>query len=210
MITLMRKGYLGPVNEKQMETLGRCGNRIQILASLVGDLLKLGRERTEMGKERLHPVAPESVLRPLIPLFQDQSLRKGIEITFDIAESIPKVLASEGLLEDLFTNLISNAVKYTLPGGRVRVELSGDDQGWVGFEVHDTGIGIPESDIPRLFSEFFRAANAKKLAEEGTGLGLAIVKEILDRLDGKIQVKSKLGEGTDFTCLIPKMTGKSS
>ena len=73
----------------------------------------------------------------------------------------------------------------------------------VRFEVSDTGIGIPEEDIPRLFTEFFRAENAKAVSEEGTGLGLAIVKEILDFLGGSISVKSKVGEGTTLTCLLP-------
>ncbi len=203
MVSLMRKGYLGPVNEKQVETLVRCESRILALAQLVGDLLKLGRERTEMGKTELTPVAPESVLQPLVPIFEDQASHKGVEITFEITGRVPEVRAGGGLLDDLFTNLISNAIKYTPPGGRVRVELGADDPAGMRFEVSDTGIGIPEEDIPKLFSEFFRAENAKKLAEEGTGLGLVIVKEILDRLEGKIQVSSTEGQGTRFTCRIP-------
>jgi K+-sensing histidine kinase KdpD len=203
MVSLVRKGYLGTVNDKQAETLERCESRIQILADLVGDLLKIGRERTEMGKVTHHPVAPESVVQPLIPLFQNQSVQKGIEISFEIDDNLPKILANEGLIEDLFANLISNAIKYTMPGGRVTVELGTDDRGRFRFDVSDTGIGIAESDMPNLFSEFFRAENAKQLAEQGTGLGLAIVKETVDRLGGSIQVRSKVGEGTRFTCFIP-------
>ena len=205
MVSLARKGYLGPVTERQEETLTRCEHRILTMAELIGDLLKIGRERTEMGRERLRPVAPETVLQQLIPLFQDQSLRKGLEITFDIAQPLPKVSAHEGLMEDLLMNLISNAIKYTLPGGRVKVELGVEGPDRVRLVVSDTGIGISEDDLANLFREFFRAANAKKLAEEGTGLGLAIVKEILDRLGGTIQVQSQPGEGTTFTCLLPQL-----
>jgi K+-sensing histidine kinase KdpD len=203
MLKLLRKGYLGPVNEKQDETLERCEKRIQSLGELVGDLLRLGRERTEAGKTQLYPVDPVKTIKPLVTLYQNQSLQKGLTVVFDIKEPVPEVVANEGLLEDVFNNLIGNAIKYTPQGGEVRVQLAGEDHTWVRFEVSDTGIGISEEEMPRLFSEFFRTESAKNLVAEGTGLGLVIVKEILDRLGGKVQVKSKEGEGTCFTCLIP-------
>lgn len=205
MVSLVRKGYLGPVTERQGETLSRCEHRILILAELIGDLLKMGRERAETGRGQLRKIAPEAVLKQLIPLFQNQAVEKGLEITFDIADPLPTVSANEGLIEDLLMNLISNAIKYTLSGGRVRVQLGLADPERVRLVVSDTGIGIPDADLPHLFSEFYRAANARKLAEEGTGLGLAIVKEILDRLGGTIQVQSKPAEGTTFTCLLPRL-----
>jgi K+-sensing histidine kinase KdpD len=203
MLKLVRRRYLGTVNEKQDETLERCEIRLQLMADLISDLLRVGRERTEVGKSRLDPVAADEVLKTIQPLFTDHALQKGIHITFDICKSGLCVLASEGILEDLFANLISNAVKYTPTGGEVRVVLDLDEEDQVRFEVSDTGIGIPEEDIPRLFSEFFRTETAKQLVEEGTGLGLVIVKEIVDRLGGKVRVASKEGEGTCMTCLIP-------
>jgi signal transduction histidine kinase len=103
----------------------------------------------------------------------------------------------------LFSNLISNAVKYTSSGGKVDVVLELLSRDRVKFQVSDSGIGIPEEDVSRLFTEFFRAENAKALAEEGTGLGLVIVKEILDFMGGSISVRSKVGQGTIFTCLLP-------
>jgi signal transduction histidine kinase len=112
-------------------------------------------------------------------------------------------MGDEKLIDELFTNLISNAVKYTPSGGKIRVSLLKENQNLVRFQVSDTGIGIPEEDMARLFTEFFRAENAKALAEEGTGLGLVIVKEVLDFLGGSISVRSKVGEGTTFTCLLP-------
>ncbi|MFZ2447079.1 MAG: GAF domain-containing sensor histidine kinase [Syntrophobacteraceae bacterium] len=203
MVKLVRKGYLGPVNEKQNETLERCEVRMEMLADLISDLLRLGKERTELGKSKLRPVAADAVLRKLEPLFKDQALQKGIDMTFEIRRSELRVQAGETLLEDLFANLISNAVKYTPAGGRVEVVLGLEEDGRVRFEVSDTGIGIPEEDVPRLFSEFFRTERAKQLVEEGTGLGLVIVREILDRLGGKVHVESKEGEGTRMTCFIP-------
>jgi signal transduction histidine kinase len=145
------------------------------------------------------------VLRALEELYASPASEKGVAVDFVIDPSAPELLADGKLLDELFGNLISNAIKYTPSGGKVRVSLAGEKEHRVRLEVSDSGIGIPEEDIPRLFTEFFRAENAKALAEEGTGLGLVIVKEILDFLGGSISVKSKVGEGTTLTCLLPSV-----
>ena len=87
------------------------------------------------------------------------------------------------------------------------MKLIKESMGRVKFEVSDTGLGISEEDMPRLFTEFFRTESAKALNEEGSGLGLVIVKEILNRIGGTIQVQSKVGQGTSFTCQIPSVLG---
>jgi len=171
---------------------------------MVNDLLKLGIKRQHADDRAIiHPVDGAKILRALKDLYESSASEKGVKIDFVIAESTPEVMADEKLLDELFGNLISNAIKYTPPGGEVRVALAEEREHLVHFEVSDTGIGILEEDIPRLFTEFFRAENAKALSEEGTGLGLAIVKEILDFLGGSISVKSKVGKGTTLTCLLP-------
>jgi len=205
MLKLLRRGYLGAINQKQEETVLRCERRIELLGELIADLLKLGIERSEAGKIDIHPVDSAKILGSLVGLYQTQAAGKGVEIQFDIQDTAAEIMAEEKLVDELFTNLISNALKYTPRGGSVRVVLAQENQDWVRFEVQDTGIGIPEEDIPRLFTEFFRAENAKALSEEGTGLGLVIVKEILDRLKGTISVKSMVGEGTCITCLLPSL-----
>ena len=98
----------------------------------------------------------------------------------------------------MLENLVSNAIKYT-PTGSVQVDFTEETFGRIRIRVADTGIGMSETDLACLFSQFFRAESAKKLVTEGTGLGLVIVKEILDRLGGTIRVSSKVGEGTTFT-----------
>jgi len=101
-------------------------------------------------------------------------------------------------------------VKYTPPGGKVRVKLSPENGEGIRFQVSDTGIGIAADDIPRLFTEFFRSANAKQFVEEGTGLGLVVVKEILDRLKATISVKSTPGAGSTFICRLPTIQNIST
>jgi len=200
MLNLIQKGYLGTITKDQDETIKRCEKRIQILGYLINDLLELGIKRTDIGKIVIHPVNITKIINVLASLFKTQALEKRIDLSFNIEDSLPEIMADEKLADDLFGNLISNAVKYTPPGGKVQVSLTKENQHQIRFEVSDTGIGIHEEDIPHLFSEFFRAENAKAHVEEGTGLGLVIVKEILDRLRGTISVKSKPGEGTCFTC----------
>ena len=206
MLKMIRKGYLGPINKEQKKTIERCEKRIEMLGDLIKDLLKLGIKRADIYKTIIQPVDITEIMNALDSLYRTQALEKGVDITFDIEELIPQIMANKKLIDELLTNLISNAIKYTPPGGKVRVSLAKESKDQVRLEVFDTGIGIPEEDMPRLFSEFFRAENAKAFAEEGgTGLGLVIIKEILDRIKGTISVKSKVGEGTCFTCFLPSV-----
>jgi two-component sensor histidine kinase len=203
LMKVLRKGYLGPVSDKQQDALLRCEKRLEMLGKLVNDLLKLGIRRMGSDRSAIYPVDGAKVMASLMELFETAASQKGVKVVFEIGGSLPPIMANQGILDELFTNLISNAVKYTPPGGSVKVILASLSLERVKFQVSDTGIGIPEEDIPRLFVDFFRAENAKELAEEGTGLGLVIVKEILDFIGGSITLRSKIGEGTTFTCLLP-------
>jgi two-component sensor histidine kinase len=203
MLKVLAAGYLGPMSKEQKEMVLRCIKRIEMLGDLINDLLKLGIKRVEADKASIHPVDGGSILTGLATLFQTQAQERQVEVTFTVEEDLPQIMGDERLLDELFTNLISNAVKYTPSGGSVRVWLSRVDQNRVRLEVEDTGIGVPEEDQHRLFTEFFRAENAKSLVEEGTGLGLVIVKEILDHLGGTISFESKVGQGTRIRCLLP-------
>ncbi len=128
---------------------------------------------------------------------------ENIRVDLQINESGPAVYADPPLLDNLFSNLVSNAIKYTPSGGTVSIGLSVENDRHVLFEVSDTGIGIPETDISKIFTEFYRSENAKAHPEQGTGLGLVIVKESLDSLGGTITVESQSGKGTRFLCRFP-------
>jgi signal transduction histidine kinase len=193
------------VSEQQQDAMLRCEKRLEMLGTMVNDLLKLGIKRQHQDRAVIQAVDGAKVLRALEELYGSSASEKGVAVDFAIDGCVPELLADEKLLDELFGNLISNAIKYTPPAGKVHVSLAVESEHRVCFEVTDTGIGIPEEDVPRLFTEFFRAENAKAQAEEGTGLGLVIVKEVLDFLGGSISVKSKVGEGTTFTCLLPSV-----
>ncbi|MGQ9857501.1 MAG: sensor histidine kinase [Thermodesulfobacteriota bacterium] len=203
MLRVLEDGYMGRVNERQREALARCEKRIRIMGDLIEDLLKVGRRRAETSPKALMPLNLAQALRHVTSLYEEEAKAKGLDFQVRIHEPIPDVLSEDSLVDELLTNLISNAVKYTPRGGSVVVSLSKEGRAWVKLEVTDTGIGIPVEKLPKLFTEFFRASNARAMDERGTGLGMVIVKESLDRIRGTIQVTSKPGQGTTFTCLIP-------
>ena len=203
MLKILQKGYLGVMNVKQEDIVRRCEKRLEMLDSQVSDLLSLSIRRTALHPDALHPVQASEVLRALSALFESQARERSIDILFRIDDVLPAVMATGRLLDDLFANLISNALKYTPPGGKVTVCLDRGEESGIRLEVTDSGIGISEEDFPHLFSEFYRAENAKDFSENGTGLGLVIVKEILDQLKGTISVSSRIGEGSSFVCHLP-------
>jgi signal transduction histidine kinase len=106
-------------------------------------------------------------------------------------------------MEEIFTNLISNAIKYTPEQGRVWIAL-GEEKGFVKASVSDTGIGIEENDLPRIFDKFYRVKTTQTRQIVGTGLGLSIVKSIVAAHFGSISVESKVQVGTTFTVLLPR------
>jgi two-component sensor histidine kinase len=202
-LKVLRKAYVGPLNDRQSEMLLQCERRIESLSDLMQDLLKLGIKRTDSGPVAMRPLALEPIVRQLAAVFQTEARERKVDLTLSIDPGVPPILGDEKLVDDLFTNLLSNAIKYSPPGKKVTVSLEKEDDGRICLQVADSGIGIPEEQIPRLFTEFFRAENAKAFTGQGTGLGLVIVKEAVDRLRGIIQIESREGRGTRVICRFP-------
>jgi two-component sensor histidine kinase len=203
MLEAIEKGYPGHLENEQIETIRRCRRRLEMLGDTISDLLKLGIRRGQDETRSLKKMSINETLNSTWETYRVQAEEKGIQLDVTPGENLPPIMADEKLLEDLLSNLVSNAIKYTPRGGKIKVKTSLYPDGRVRLEVSDTGIGIPQRDIPRLFTEFFRAENAREAAEEGTGLGMVIVKEIVDNLRGVISVDSEVGKGTTFVCLFP-------
>ena len=129
-----------------------------------------------------------------------------MEIPRDLPHAIE---ADQALLQQALYNLVENALKYTAEGGIVTIQLQ-PAPGSLTFAVQDSGMGIPESDMKRLFEKFYRGSNREALAQRGTGLGLAIVKSIAERHSGKVWVESELGKGSIFYLQIPLVQSKVS
>lgn len=120
----------------------------------------------------------------------------------DICDEHGKIKLDKFILEKIFSNLLSNAVRYTKEGGEVSIKTTIDEKYW-SFYIQDTGIGIYKDSLEKVFTEFYRAKNAKQFAAVGTGLGLSIVKKLVEQSDGIIELKSKVGEGTTVTVRFP-------
>lgn len=193
------KGYIPP--EEQQEVLGRAVQRVQELLDLVDDLLKLAAAKSEKGLEKREPVSLADVLEKVALLFRKEAEAKGLSWAVEIGAR-PIVRADPDQMAQVWSNLISNAVKYTPKGGRVRVALEERD-GWAIGTVEDSGIGIPPQDLGRIFEEFYRTPQAKEIAPRGTGLGLPLVKQILEAHGGSITVTSRVGRGSRFVFRLP-------
>jgi len=111
--------------------------------------------------------------------------------------------ADEEAVSQILDNLVDNALKYTPEGGRIGVRWHAED-GQVCLEVADTGIGIPERDLPRIFERFYRVDKARSRELGGTGLGLSIVKHLAQAMHGSVRAESRLGQGTTFFVRLPR------
>ena len=202
-LDLLRDGYLGDVNERQVEHIDRLEDRLRTLDQTIGELLAIARMR-DWSREIPDIVVDLVELASKIErTFRQEAAARGLELTVAAEPDLPKISSGASLLERMMENLVSNAIKYTPKGGSVIVEVVRKDADRVQIRVKDSGIGIPEAEQSKLFQEFFRASNAKKATRSGTGLGLALVKRAVERHNGSIRVDSQEGKGTTVLVDLP-------
>jgi len=206
-LTLMR-GYAtmlemaGALNDQQKNYAKMIVQGVDNMAKLVNNLLDLGRIDFGVGLQ-VESIPVLDILERVTGGLQLQAKQKNISLGVEIPKDLPNVIeADQALLHQAIYNLVENALKYTPEGGEVTVQLQTSETELT-FAVKDSGIGILESDLPRLFEKFYRGTNREALAQRGTGLGLAIVKSIAERHGGKVWVESELGKGSTFYLQVP-------
>jgi len=141
------------------------------------------------------------VTRDLLPAVAD----KGLELVVELPEESARTFIDADRMQQVIHNLLENAIRYTNPGGRIHVRLSSTPSE-ARIEISDTGIGIPEEHLPFVFERFFRTDRARRAHPGGSGLGLSIVRWIVEAHKGKVEVSSRVGEGTTFTVTLPLVT----
>ena len=203
-LKLILEGYVP--QPKVRETLEKAEKRAMEQLALISDLLELGRIGSADARGQVQPVQVEKSLRDQADLLnRGRNRERNITVNLEIGSDLPPVLTNPDQIKSLWNNLVSNAIKYNRDGGRVDVTLQQEGDRLVA-SVSDTGIGIPPEAMVRLFSEFFRADNAKIHSRMGTGLGLSIVKEIVERSGGQITAESELDKGTTFRFWLPVLS----
>lgn len=181
--------------------LGRILQQCGRLQALLEDLLTLSRLETLEDTGEVTVVELNTLLQDCVETVGHQAAAKQVQIRV-ASQAEPIIKGDHEALERLLTNLLDNAVKYNRPGGDVTITLSESVEGAM-LEVADTGIGIPSNSLARVFERFYRVDKGRSRDEGGTGLGLAIVKHVAHLHGGRVEVQSRLGEGSRFTIILP-------
>jgi signal transduction histidine kinase len=195
----------GPLSERQADFLGRAVRRTGQLTDFVKELLNLTRMRLS-GRMEMDVFSLPDCISKALGSVAGRAEEKSITLTSKVDSSVGEILGNQFSINEMITNLLFNAVKYTPEGKSVSLEAGTVDDS-IRIDIADTGIGIPADEVASVFEEFFRATNARNSDKEGTGLGLSIVKQIVERHGGGISVKSEQDQGTTFTVVLPRNTG---
>ncbi len=199
-LTLLNSPNLKP-NQRQryMQLVStECDRQSSLITSML-DLVQLD---YTADHDPLQSIPLAEVVPGVVSTYQPLAQEKGLMLAYTIPEDLPLVLCLPTWLRQIAINLLHNAIKFTLPGGRVwvRAKQQGD---YVQLEFQDTGVGIPAPEIPKIFDRFYRVRHTTLEDVSGVGLGLTIVQQILLRCGGSISVKSRVNEGSTFNVLLP-------
>lgn len=169
--------------------------------SLVGGLLELLQLDTPIEAEHL---CLDEIVPGIVSTYQPLAEEKQIQLGYTIPENIPPIYCPRSWFRQIIINLLNNSLQFTPSRGRVFVQvLAKSDREYVEISVHDTGVGIPSSEINKIFHGFYRTKPTTSTKITGAGLGLTLVQQLVNRCDGSISVSSKVGKGTIFKILLP-------
>lgn len=201
-IHLLLDEKVGPLNEKQAELLMTAREETDRLSGILHSLLDIS--RLEAGKVAMdiRPLTPRSIVREAVEPVRRTAQDRGVALDVTVPEDLPEVWVDQSRIGHVLGNLLSNALNHTPAGGRITLTAEPID-GWVRFHVIDTGRGIPEAALARIFEPFFRVPGRPN--ETGAGLGLTIVKEIVEAHGGTVGVESREGMGTDLSFTLKRV-----
>lgn len=195
-------GAAGPDPNLNRQMLERAKIRSHTLIDLVNDLLQYARLESAGAPKKTVLFDLSEIIVDTVELFRRQAEERSIHILADLPGPLPLIEGHPSEMEQVFTNLISNAIKYNKDGGKVTVRAEVGNE-TLHIVVADTGIGIEEEDLPRIFDEFYRALRPETRYTAGTGMGLTLVKKIVEGHSGKIRVESEINTGTTFVVELP-------
>ncbi len=199
---LFEAGIYGDLTPEQADHLRQIALQAQRLRQLVNDLLDLSKMEAGMMRLRRESLDPHALTASSVQQLTTVAAQAGVVLRNQTEYDLPEVHCDGRRVEQVLTNLISNAIKFTPPGGQVTISAS-REPGRVRFTVADTGRGIPPEALPRIFDKFFQVQSSTESGAKGTGLGLAIVKHIVELHGGRVGVESEVGRGSRFFFTLP-------
>jgi PAS domain S-box-containing protein len=201
---LLAEEIHGPLNERQRRSVASIEESGRHLLALINDILDLSKIEANKLDLQSEPVSVSDLCESSIRLVTEAAHKKTITISTDLDARVVLVMGDPRRLKQILVNLLANAVKFTPTGGCVGLELSGDPEGGtVTFTIWDTGIGIAEADLGRLFRPFEQLDSRLSRQYEGTGLGLSLVSRLVHLHGGGVAVSSVLGQGSRFIVTLP-------
>jgi len=200
--SLLMTGKLGDIPKQVKERLEKINTHSDNLVKFVNDLLDIARIESGRVELNVQKCGLSSLIENTHDLLTPQMKEKNIHWASQMDKDLPEIYGDKNQLERVFINLIVNAIKFTPSGGTIEVAARKVKDELI-VKITDTGIGMKEEDLPRIFNEFYRAENAINQNIKGTGLGLTLAKKIIEAHQGKIWVTSKLNQGTTFHFTLP-------
>jgi PAS domain S-box-containing protein len=190
------------IPEEQRDLLSIAEKESERLDSLISELLSIAKTEGKISELNLERLSLREVINDAVKEMKIHAKKRQVSIRRQIQKDLPPVIADREQLKRVLTNLLGNAVKFNKKGGRINIRAKYKDD-HTEISVEDTGMGIPEEDLSRVFSKFYRVTTGEAQRYPGYGLGLSIVKSIVERHGGKIWVESTLGKGSRFTFTLP-------
>ncbi len=202
-IDLVVRRMVGDITKEQEDVLGRAKKNVDRLKRLIDDILDL--TKMEAGKVQMNLITNDinKVIKEVVEAQKDVAANRGLSLKMELAESMPPVPFDSDRITQVMNNLLSNALKFTRQGGVTITSINNAERNHIIVHIKDTGPGIAEQNLLKVFEKFQQVESADRNEEGGTGLGLAICRQIIERHRGKIWVESKLGEGAAFSFILP-------
>ena len=204
-VKVIQDELAGEVTQKQSEILGRVSERIEGLVTLSSDLLNLAQKEAGLATLERVKCNMAEILKEQVEFYYQKAQAKGVRLELDLLTDLPPILANEQNMEEILSNLITNAINYTPEKGKITVSARQENH-YLCISVSDTGLGIAEEELDRIFDRFYRVKNEKTRYIIGTGLGLSIVKSIVEAHNGMIRVESEPDHGSTFNVCFPLIT----
>jgi len=202
-LDVVLKGYSGNTDPKAINLLQRAAHRSEQMLSMLTELLDLTNIRNKSAKTPFEKVDIHSIIQTVIQQESTLIEQKNIKTDLKLQADYPYIFSVKEDMEKIFSNLITNAIRYGRDDGQLSVRSS-IYEGTLHFSIEDDGIGIDVEDLKNIFQEFYRSQNAKNTVSFGTGLGLSVVHQLVEKYMGKVSVKSEQGRGSTFSLSFPQ------